>query len=400
VRAVEASDFTDSSGDARLGDWRFADSLYRQLSALKKGDKGSVAALLATTDQLAEAIARVFASYEAREPEFLVHLREMMVEIDGIAGSERERFRRLYKDESLNRFEVFMPAGNERKPRPKPFEAAVETVRRITDLNRIRGSLSFGRFFTIYGNLTAERASDIDLVVVLQHYNEIEGLAKALGEVRGPNGEEFIDRDQLAEMERRARAFTGLERSDLPMFFQQKLDLWEETKSEYFDLMGTPIHYRLAVHVLSPDDFDHITLREFPRFSSLPSDPLRVRVYRNDEPSSEVEDQFSFSGRHQLSQVEKEEVAEGHLATVQVCALDEGRFYPGVHLNLMFPQFEVRWESPEIRARLPLQALRYKFIAQLEDERQRHPREVHELSFAHARSHQFARRVTQRLNGA
>ncbi|HET7416826.1 MAG TPA: hypothetical protein VFJ61_04260 [Solirubrobacterales bacterium] len=400
----------DLDRSVRQGDWRMVDSLYRQLAELKRSGRGSVSALSATTDRLAEAVAGVFASYEDCEEEFLLHLRDTMVRIDGISGSERERSRRLYKDESLKGFEAFKGGGRNTKPRPKPFEAAVETVQRITDLNRVRdkleplgttailgGSLSFGRFFTIYGSYTSERPSDIDLVLLVKHYQDIGGIAKALAEVKDGHGAYFIDRDQLEKMEERGKDFLALDSSDLPTIFQQKLDLWENADSKFFTSLGWPLHYRLAIHVLTLDDFDYITLKELARLSDLPEQPLRVRVYRDDEPSTETEDQFSFSGRHRTSPVEKDPEATGQV-TMQVCELHEGRFYPGTHLNLMFPQFEVRWEDPELPARLPLQALRYKFQVQLEDERRLHPFEVQKLSFAHARSHQFARRVTQRLD--
>jgi len=366
--------------------------------------------MTAITDRLAEAVAGVFASYEDCEDEFLLDLRDTMVEIDGIVGTEKERSTHLYKDEALKKFDIFRGGGQNAKPRPKPFEAAVETVQRITDLNKIRdqlrplgttgilgGSLSFGRFFTVYGIFAGERPSDIDLVVLVKDYRDLRRIADALAKVKDKNGTYFIHREQLEEMKRRAEAFQSFSPTELPMFFQQKLTLWEDADPHFYEQLDLPIRYRLALHVLNPDDFDHITLADFPRLSSLPAEPLRVRVYRDDKPSKSTEEQFSFSGRHKKSPVEEDPKVEGKV-TMQVCELTDGRFYPGTHLNLMFPQFEVRWENPDLPARLPLQALRYKFQVQLEEERRLHPFEVQKLSFAHARSHQFARRVTQRLD--
>lgn len=387
-------------------------SLYRQFSALKKlGDgSGSAPAMTAITDRLAEAIAGVFASYEDCEDEFLLDLRDTMVEIDQIDGTEKERSTHLYKDESLRKFDIFRTGGENGKPRPKPFEAAVETVQRITDLNKIRdqlrplgttgilgGSLSFGRFFTVYGSYAFERPSDIDLVVLVNDYKDLGRIADALAKVKDKNRTHFIHPGQLERMKQRAEEFLSFSPADPPMFFQQKLTLWEDANPQFFKQLDLPIRYRLALHVLDPDDFDYITLNGFSRLSDLPAEPLRVRVYRDDKPSKNAEDQFSFSGRCRKSPVEEDPQVEGKV-TMQLCELTDGRFYPGTHLNLMFPQFEVRWENPDLPARLPLQALRYKFQVQLEDERRLHPFEVQKLSFGHARSNQFARRVTQRLD--
>ncbi len=408
---MEAITFLYSEAGERLGDWRAIESLYGQLSALKGGRDASAPAVAAVVDRLAEAIAQVFAAYEDCEEDFLSHLCGTMVSIDGIIGNDRERFTRLYKDEALKPFEVFNPGDRKLKGKPKPFEAAVETVRRITDLNRIRGrleplgttailggSLSFGRFFSIYGGFS-ERPSDIDLILVVQNYRDIKKVVRELREVRDGNDKRFIDKAGLDEMETRARSFNDwLGKWGGRTIFQQKLNLWEGEDSEYFYPIKLPIPYRIAIQIVSPDDLDHLLLREYARLSEMPAEPRTIQVYRNDPASSTSEDQFCFAGLHRESPVLCEEAEGGYRSQVQVSEIFEGRFYPGVHLSLIFPQFEVRWEDKELRTRLQLQALRYKFIARLQDERALHPFDVQKLSFAHARSRQFARRVTERLD--
>jgi hypothetical protein len=324
--------------------------------------------------------------------------------------SKKEASRRLYKDEDLSDFDVFKQEVDG-KIRPKPFEAAVETVRRINDLNLIRdeveklgnsailgGSLSFGRFFTVRGAYTSDRPSDIDLVIVTPSHQDIARIVGALRKVRFAEENCFFLGRELEKMEERAAAFVDLDRSGVPVIFQHKFNLWEQGKAALFEEFGTPLAYRLALHIVDIDTFDYLTLKDYSRLGDLPTAPLQIRVYRDDKPSGETEAQFSFSGRRRSSDVEFEKVDGGHLATVQLCELADGRFYPGVHLNLIFPAFEVRWENPDLRLRLPLLALRYKFQGQIQDERSAYPLEIHRFSFAHARSSQFARRVTQRLD--
>ncbi|MGH2975628.1 MAG: hypothetical protein ACRDLL_12275 [Solirubrobacterales bacterium] len=398
------------------GDWRAVKALYAQLTALKRaaGEGGEKTPPPANdiSNRLAEAIAQVFALYESMEEEFLDHLREVMLEIDGVGWTDEDRFRNLCVDEELQRLDLFSKARVD--ARPCPFEAAVETMRRIQDLNSVRsalspqqttailgGSMSFGRFFTVKGHYT-RRPSDIDLVVVVRNYKDLTGkLPKALRSVRDVHGEEFIQQASLSAFAERAEIFCGsLANDNQPTVFQHKLKLWEGAKSSYFEPYQLPLNYKLAIHVVSLADFKHLILHDLTRLSEIPEgEPRAVRVYRDDEPPKAREDQYCFAGLHRTSPVESHPMGGGFLTTIQVCEKTEGRFYPGMHLNLILPQFEVRWESERLPLRLPLQALRYKMLARLEDERQERPREVQRLSFAHARSKRFARRVTQRLDG-
>lgn len=412
--AVEAPEETASS---KRGDWRAIEAIYLQLSLLKKNGGPTPPSLPLVLDQLAEATAQVFSAYEGLEDVFLEHLRELMLRIDKPGWKPRLEFRNLCKDESLRRFDLFRRGD---RPPPRPFEAAVETVRRLVDLNQLRsqfqepqilreletsailgGSLSFGRFFSVYGEYSG-RPSDIDLILLIPDFEDLEKVVDVLRAVHDQEGYHFIETQSLDEMEARARFFSSeFRREHGPIIFQHKLSLWPESPEKgYFKQFQYPLYYNLALHVMTVQEFKHISLEDCPKLDQIPEGPRRtVNVYRDDAPPEREEEQYCFAGFRDWSKVPAKAVRHGYLTTVQVCDIKDRRFYPGMHLNLLFPQFEVRWEAPRIPARLALQALRYKLLARLVDEKLSHERQVMKLSFAHARSERFSRRVRMRLDG-
>jgi hypothetical protein len=400
-----------SKADERIGDWRAIEALYTQLSLLKKREDSAPAPLSEVSHRLAEAIARVFASYQEHERAFLTHLCTTMSTIDGITGSERDRFRRLYKDLSLDRFDLYQTRDGRRLP--KPFEAAVETVRRISDLNSVGkalegldttavlgGSLSYGRFFNTVGG-GAGKPSDCDLIVVVRNYSALPKLVEALATACSREDGDFIEEASLETMAVQVEAFTNLIKQEPGRtMFQHKLNLWEDgTDSEYFKRTQLPLNYLLGLHVVSADDFEHIALKDQAAICDLGDGSKRmIQEYRTDPPPRDFEDQFCFAGLRRESALTSTPVGNGFLTDVQVCELHEDRFYPGTHLNLLLPQFDVRWESPQTAVRIELLALRWKLLARLDEERRLHPLEVQKLSLSHPRSPYFAARVTRRLD--
>jgi hypothetical protein len=376
-------------------DWRRCISLYRHLAEIAQG-RGPLPDDVPSG--LAEALAKTFAAYEGNESGFIDDLFAVWSAIDGLCGSEAERFRALYKAESLDRFEVYRNAADRRR-RPKPFEAAVETVRRIVDLNVIRerlvdlpttailgGSLSYGRFFNTCGG--QQRPSDIDLLLVLPDYRDLPAVADALGRVT------FIDPASVAEMRTRVGAFE-VQRLARRVVFSQKLRLWETRPSEYVQRFQVPAgHYLLALHVFDLSDFAALVMKSTPR---IPSDlHLEIAEFRGDQPNSATEELRSFLGVGRHEALRCEVVRGGFIATHVAARVVEDRFYPGSHLNIVLPRFEVRWESPQARLRLTLLALRWKLVARLHDEERLHGETPH-LSYAHVRSDAFSPHVQRRL---
>jgi hypothetical protein len=304
---------------------------------------------------------------------------------------------------------VYAPQGGARR-RPKPFEAAVETVRRIADLNRIRdrlealqtsgvlgGSVSYGRFFNTVGGGPTSKPSDTDLMVVVPDYDLLPALVDALADVP------FIESESLEAMRSRIAHFSDV-RGDVetPCLFQHKLRLWDDDCSPNNPLrrFQSELNYRLAIHVVSLSDFSYLTLRDMASFTDPPSLSRFVHEYRDDEPPRSKEAHWCFAGYRHVRDLKYEPVEGGYRARLVVCEVRDRRFYPGVHLNLILPQFETRWESPQARIRLALQALRWKLLDRLADERRLRHLEVQRLSLAHSRSSVFAPHVTARVDSA
>jgi hypothetical protein len=383
------------------GDWRRVHDLYQQFSRSVEDASGDAAGPPpAVTGALAEAMARVFASYQDQEETFLDDLATLFAEIDGIALDPIQRFRRLYKDTRLDGLERYR-AGRDARRRPRPFEAAVETVRRIQDLNRIRnalerlptsavlgGSVSYGRFYNTCG--AAGKASDIDLLLVVPQYEDLIAVPAQLRSL------EFIDERQLQTMARRIDALFEVRKRFGRCVFQQKLSLWEdEDLPSYLKRFQFPGYYSLALHVMSLEDFQFVTLADIPRLDSL---KRTIAEFRDDPPSGNANSLRCFAGYVRTFDQQAVEVTDGFVAHEIVGEILEDRFYPGMHLNLVLPQFEVRWESPDARIRLALLNLRWKLLARLTDERRLRTFEIQQLSLSHIRGNVLAPHVTRRVD--
>jgi hypothetical protein len=390
------------------GDWRRVHRLYSQLSAIAEDERLDGYDLSnEIPSALAEALGRTFASYENNEEKFIDDLLLLCAVIEQRDPSDPATFRELYFDVRLNRFDGYkLRVGGRRKP--KPFEAAVETVRRIRDLNQIQevfesgevletsailgGSLSYGRFYNTCGG--AGKPSDIDLLLLVRNYEEVSGLADRLSCL------DFVDSRSVYELRRRSELFLSYLGHYEPCVFGHKVRLWEDEPHEYtVKYQVTAGHYFLGLHVVSAQDFDYLTLRDVPILGDKSTPDLHRRVfeYRDDPPRRTADEQRSFAGNSRTSSVPVEAVEEGWVTDSLVCEITENQFFPGVHLNLVLPRFEVRWESPLMRIRLKLLNFQWKLLARLEEEKANHGGHVC-LSQSHTRSSLFSPHVTRTLD--
>jgi hypothetical protein len=290
------------------------------------------------------------------------------------------------------------PGKTDSRRLPRPFEASVETVRRIQDLNRIRdavegvpssavlgGSLSYGRFYNVCG--AAGKPSDIDLVLIVRSYDELPSVSDRLARLESVSG------SQPQVMSDRTEAFQAVRERYERCVFQQKLRLWDGGRPHpHSDRYQIPSYYSLALHVVSFDDLRFVALSDVPR---LESSTRAIHEYRDDRPSSGANVLRCFAGYARTFDQETEEVDGGFVTREVVAEASDGRFYPGVHLNLVLPQFEVRWEAPALRIRLSLLDLRWKLLARLADERRLRSFEIQQLSLSHTRGGIFAPHVSR-----
>jgi hypothetical protein len=353
---------------------------------------------------LAESLGRTFSFYDGFENEFIDDLLSIWCEIDGHRDTKVANFRTLYYDERFDRILDYCPLPHKRR-RPKPFEAAVETCRRLVDLNRIcdalrdlptcgivGGSASYGRFYNVCGDPT-DNPSDLDLLLLLPEYESIDGVVDALKKVHG------IDDISLEEMRARAQTFLHIRKELEHCIFSHKLKVWNKTADERLTQYQVPGYYVLSPHCFSWNDFDYILLKDRPVIQpdACPGFSCELWDYRDTEPTRK-DNQRSFSGHDITVDREYSEVDGGWLAQNRVCHFDADRFYPGLHQNLILPQFEVRWDTPCKRLHLPLLCFRWKLQERLREEQRLRPFEIQTLSLSHARSEHFAPHTARRVD--
>ncbi len=385
-------------------DWRRVEQLYRQFSSIASDPEKQNILPDVVMGSLAESLSRTFAHYDRKEQQFMEDVFNIWSDVERVIGSATERFRWLYYDKRLERFPAYNPPGEERR-RPKPFEATVETCRRLTDLNRVRdalmeipgggilgGSVSYGRFFNVCGAISG-KSSDTDLLLVLPDYDDLPKVAEALNQVNG------IDRNSLATLKRRVRLFAGIRPRRKRCILSHKLKFWEDIPDPYLKRQQISGQYQLSLHVFSWNDFEFMIVRDKP-ILELESDGPFVREildYRDTCPIR-FDNQRSFSGIDYSVPLEADAVEGGFLSRVRVCHILKDRFYPGLHQNLILPQFEIRWETPSIRLYLPVIGFRWKVLERLREERRLRPFEIQSLSLSHTRSAVFAPHITRRAD--
>jgi hypothetical protein len=383
-------------------DWRRVEELYRQVSKILNDEEKANFPAPAVVGALAEQLGRTFAHYEDAELDFIEDALVLLSEVDNLDGERDARFEKLYRDPRFDR--IFDYSREADRRRPKPFEAIVETARRLNDLNRVRealvrvptsgilgGSVSYGRFFNVCGGLLRQQ-SDTDLVLVVPEYGLLEGVTSQLAGVHGVNAR------SLELLRRRVTIHEQLRRDRGRCIFSHKLSLWAGEPDPLMPA-SIPSEYSLSLHVMSVDDFDYVSLGDLPILEAKASGELSRDVldYRDTEPQRQ-DNQRAFTGEDIRMPLKADKVELGYVARVRVCHIERDRYFPGLHQNLLLPQFEARWESPETRVVLRLLSFRWKLLERLAHERTERPFEHQRLSLSHARVSVFAPHVQSRAD--
>jgi hypothetical protein len=402
---------TMSSGDFRTrADWRRVEHLYKQFSTIVSNNEEIPTEIAGA---LANSLGRVVAFYEDNEPLFVRDLLELWSDIDKLSGSDRDLFRDLYFDRRLDRHRDYNPApGSGIRRRPRPFEAAVETCRRLKDLNNVRhalsnlqcgailgGSVSYGRFYNITGSSPefGSKASDTDLLVILKDYEQLESVAEGLSSIS------YLDRDSVDFFRRRAQIFPKIKHEQNgPCIFSHKLVVNDADTDPILQGTDIPSGYNLSLHVFSFADFDYLTLRDIAILEPPTSSDALDRTLHDYRDTASPKGAYrsrsfagTFLGTHSLDPIK---VDSGFVANVQVCLIKDGRFCPGLHQNLISPQFEMRWESESVRLYLRMLTFRWKILERLRIEKTMRPFEEQSLSLSHVRYFVFSPHITRRAD--
>lgn len=384
-------------------DWREVRGSYRQSLALAADPDITVLPerLLAS---LGTAFDRLVPAYANDEEQFLVHAMATLLDIDGADRITHGRLGALYDDERFRRLAAF-GGVSERTVRPAPFEACVETIRRLRDLRAVRdgvapvassgvvgGSSSYSRFHLIRGARAGSSGSDVDLVLVVDGVDQIGDAADLIA------GLPTVGRAAAASLTERAATFAADGHDDGRTVFSQKLPLWWDEPDPL--LAWRPdgsSAYVLDLRIMTLPVLSWLLLADAARIEREVTGNWRsIRDYC--DRSGYTEDhQRSFSGRNLRFTVNVEDVPGGVLRTTRAYFIDDNdRFYPGTSQNLVLPLAECAWDGLGVAAMLS--TFRYKVGRRVAHERLAAPDEVLLPSLAHTRSAGFTAAVLARVD--
>lgn len=341
---------------------------------------------------LAEMTARLSAGYYDREQELLYDACDAFAEAHVKLGIEGSSVSDLYRHPLLLNHGFYARSQSDRR-RPTPFEATVETVRRLRDMRDVEtvlqpitvaallgGSVSYGRFFNVKGG---EDASDLDILLVVNEWRDAAAAFDRLNRLNMVDTmaiEDAIDRlDHLEEFAR--------ERPEVA--FSAKIPLWRGLNDGALNDCGVPSEYLASLHVVT---YEALRLLLFSEFSDISIEEIGAQHifydYRDSAPIR-GDMQRAFNGRALRVNIENREHFGSYIRETLTFRIDDDDcYYPGMFQNLILLAFDVRWGDTGIRR--AVESFRWKMIDRLRMEQRLRPDEYLRLSLAHTRSEVFA----------
>jgi len=379
--------------------WRPGDDLYSQVSQLANSNlqpSDTLAGLLA------RALGRIFASYDSHETAFMCELLERWSHIDERIGNPKTRFHGLYTDKRFARFPAYSQGD---RPRPKPFEAAIETCRRLITTNHIRdalapvgtagilgGSVAYGRFFNTKG---VDDPSDLDLMIIVPDYStHLLACAEALRAVPG------ISHEDVDRMIVRVPAALKLSGEHPNLSVSHKISFWADEMDPFLQPYDWHGAFLGQLHFFSVDAFSHVILKNqgfigAGRKSTFHRD---AKDFRDDRGRRGADGMlYSFAGTQRPFKRPLEAVDGGFLTNEVTCQVVDSRFYAGIFHNLILPQLEVRWDHLDFSVALAARAFAWKLFDRLTYERQLRPWEDQNLANSHIRRDVFSPHELRRV---
>lgn len=373
-------------------DWARVRAVYRQCLDCLSGTDGYLPPKLPAF--LAELLARISASYSLDEEQYLADaIRNLqLADPDSLTVAE------MYEDRRFLSNPIYSRAGLGDRRRPSPFEAILETTRRLRDLMAIEqalagsstggilgGSMSYGRFYNVIGGDPGQ-ASDLDFLIVCPDLSQGEVAVSALVEVGGTDSDGIsIARDRYAAY------MESVQKLSVPResVFSHKLPVWRINQDPMLEHIATPGEYHLSVHITTPEVLSKIILASAPSLDpELLGSSASVADFR-ETPPARHDHQRNFAGHDIDLEVSCEDRDGSYLRETKVYSISpDGRYYPGMFQNLVLPAFDIQWGGRELRR--SIDAFRWKLVERLRLERHERPDELLRLSFSHTRSHVFA----------
>jgi len=237
------------------------------------------------------------------------------------------------------------------------------------------GSLSYGKFFNVRGTRfeVGGDSSDVDLLIVVEDLHpQVGALSKRVADI------EWLDETERVTFSRRVRQCRSQhDRCDM---VSQKITVGERDNPFAFSMHITARETFLRVAVADGKYDDLRVLGEDNRDISE-----HLWDFRAGKAQKEDYFQRSFDGRVLTKKRQQSAVPGGVLSRVPIFHIEQGRFYPGLHQNIVLPEIEIRHENPTNAYRLPMLAFKYQVLERLRREQQLRPSELLVYSYCHSR---------------
>ncbi len=383
----------------RRADWRPIRALFHQQVQLV--DSGSRRIPEEVTEAFADAIGKISASYAGHEAELCEHALAILADIECEEILDLDLFRTYYEDERFN-----PTPGPTQAPRrrPAPYEAIVETCRRLRDARSLRaacrntgtsglliGSTSYGRFYNIRGNRHGDAASDLDFIVIIEQAKALDGIAAALAALPG------VATPDVDYFARRARVFAG-SLDNRSTVFSHKIRLWAEgTPDPVLPSGAAPGDYLLSLHVMTPPVLDYVLVTSTPRLLKEAAGARRtLRDYR-EAPTGRWDDLYDFAGRRHRADLGAVPAQNGCLRSPRVYYIDElDCYFPGFYQTMLFPQPDLLWDDLDVRP--AVDEFQRKLGERVRYEANQRGHAMLRPSFAHVRREAFTPSVIKLLD--
>ncbi|MGW3543520.1 hypothetical protein ACWDNI_23670 [Nocardia niigatensis] len=379
----------------RRADWSRVRALFEQ--QIRIADSGGTSPV-ELMDAFSDAIEQLASSYTDHEADLCVHALAVFGDIECEEFLDDALRRKLYDDD---RFGAGVLPGGRR--RPAPYEAIVETCRRVRDGRRVRaalrdsdtsglliGSVSYGRYHNVRGNTQGTTASDLDCLVIVRESGTLDRIVAEIATVPG------IVPDEAEQLGQRTQLFrSGLD--DGKTVFSHKIRMWSDTTPDpLLPAAVASAEYQLSLHVMSPSVLERVLVSGTPRLvRELMGVRRTVRDFRQARTSRQ-DNVFDFSGRRDSSPLDATEVSGGWLITPRVYHIDQfDCYFPGFYQTMLFPRPTLLWDELEIAS--AVDEFQRKISERLRYETARRPHTLLRQDFAHIRREVFAPSVIRAL---
>jgi hypothetical protein len=234
-------------------------------------------------------------------------------------------------------------------------------------------------------------ASDLDVIIVIEHADALSGIAASLTALPG------VPISDVDHFVRRACVFAG-ELDDGMTVFSHKIRLWADGTSDPVLPSGVAAgDYLLSLHVMTRPVLDYVLVTSTPRLLKETAGARRtLRDYR-ESLTGRWDDLYDFAGRRHRSRLDAVSVPGGCLRSPRVYYFDElNCYFPGFYQTMLFPQPDLLWDDLDVRP--AIDEFQRKLTERIRFEADQRGHAMLRPSFAHVRRGVFTPQVIKLLD--